>query len=185
MIFGYARVSTHEQDHALQLDALHKAGVEEVVTDTISGTKRERPGLDRLLDKVRAGDSIVVWRLDRLARSLTNLLELVDTLNKKGVSIRSLHEDINTASANGRLILHIFGALGEFEAALVKERTMAGLQAARAQGRKGGRKPSLNPEQRRMVRSLIKDGVPKTDICKQFGISRAALYRNLEAVDNV
>lgn len=180
MIFGYARVSTYEQDHTLQLDALHKAGVEEVITDTMSGTKRDRPGLTRLLDKVREGDVIVVWRLDRLARSLSNLLELVDTLNKKGVSLRSLHEEINTASANGRLILHIFGALGEFEASLVKERTTAALIAARERGRKGGRKPALTEEQRRMARAMIKDGIPKSDVAKHFGISRAALYRNLE-----
>lgn len=181
MIFGYARVSTHEQDHSLQLDALKAAGVEEVITDTISGTTKSRPGLERLLDKIREGDTIVVWRLDRLARSLSNLLELVDTLAKKGVAIRSLHEDINTGTANGRLILQIFGALGEFEAALVKERTMAGLEAARAQGRKGGRKKSLTPEQVRMAKVLIADGVPKTQVADQMNVSRATLYRNLEA----
>ncbi|MGL5285916.1 MAG: recombinase family protein [Aeromonas sp.] len=180
MIFGYARVSTTQQDPTLQIDALTAVGVDEIITDQISGTRRERPGLDRLLDKAREGDVVVVWRLDRLARSMKDLLELVETLKTKGVGLRSLHEDINTTTANGMLILHIFAALAQFEAALLKERTLAGLQAARAQGRIGGRKPALTPEQVKMVRAMQSAGISKMEICRQMGVARATLYRHLE-----
>lgn len=178
MIFGYARVSTVDQNHQLQIDALQAAGVDEIITDTISGGKKERPGLDRLLDKAREGDTVVVWRLDRLARSLSNLIQLVETLKGRGIGLRSLHEEINTNTANGRLMFHLFGALGEFEKSLILERTVAGLAAARADGRVGGRPPALNPEQSAMVRSL--HGTGETSVralCEQFGISRMTLYR--------
>lgn len=178
MIFGYARVSTADQNHQLQLDALQAAGVDEVITDTISGGKKERPGLDRLLDKAREGDVIVVWRLDRLARSLSNLLQLVETLQARGIALKSLHEEINTASANGRLMLHLFGALGEFEKSLILERSAAGLASAKAEGRVGGRPPALSPEQQAMIRSLHRSGeIPAKALWEQFGISRPTFYR--------
>lgn len=179
MIFGYARVSTSQQDHALQLDALKAAGVDEVITDTMTGTKTDRPGLDRLLDKAREGDTVVVWRLDRLARSMTNLLALVDTLQRRGVHLRSLHEEINTSTANGRLLLQFFGMMAEFEASLLKERTIAGLAAAKEQGRVGGRPRVMSDEQIAMASSLIAAGHNKTNVAKQLGVSRATLYRNL------
>lgn len=180
MIFGYARVSTNDQDHALQLDALNKHGVDEIITDTMTGTKRDRPGLDRLLDKAREGDQVVVWRLDRLARSTVDLLALVETFKQRGIGIKSLHEDISTTGASGKLVLTMFAAIAEFEAALLKERTMAGLAAAKAKGRVGGRPKSMTPEQIAMASDLVKAGHPKSEVAAMMQVSRATLYRNLE-----
>lgn len=180
MIFGYARVSTNEQDHALQLDALNKAGVDEVITDTMTGSKKDRPGLTRLLDKAREGDTVVIWRFDRLARSTVDLLGLVDDLQKRGIHLRSLHEGIDTSGATGRFFLTMFGALGEFERNLMIERVNAGIESAKAKGRVGGRPKSMTPEQIKMARDLVDAGHNKTDIAEQMGVSRATLYRNLE-----
>jgi DNA invertase Pin-like site-specific DNA recombinase len=178
---GYARVSTDDQDLALQLDALTSAGCEKIFRDTASGAKVARPGLTQVLDYVRDGDTLVVWRLDRLGRSLTQLIELMTKLDERGVGFRSLTEQIDTTTSGGKLIFHIFGALAEFERNLIRERTMAGLQAARARGRMGGR-PKLPETDRKiqMARQLHSD--PKNSIsaiCKTLGISRATLYRYL------
>src|ERR1700674_5889821 len=136
---GYARVSTDDQDLSLQLDALKAANCAKIFRDTASGAKADRPGLAQALEYVRAGDTLAVWRLDRLGRSLTQLTELMTRLDERGVGFRSLTEQIDTTTSGGKLIFHIFGALAEFERNLIRERTQAGLLAARARGRKGGR----------------------------------------------
>ncbi len=181
MIVGYARVSTDDQTLALQLDALQEAGCEKVFRDTISGAKTERPGLSKSLEHVRSGDMLLVWRLDRLGRSLSHLIELIQTLESRGVGFKSLTEQIDTTTSGGKLIFHIFGALAEFERNLIRERTMAGLAAARARGRKGGRPKKPNTDTKIvMARQLHVD--PKNsiaDICKTLGVSRATLYRYL------
>ena len=142
--FGYARVSTLEQDEALQHDALSAAGCERIFADKANGKLEHRPALDALLDQLRPGDVVVVWRLDRLGRSLRHLLETIADLEQRGVGFASLTENIDTSTPGGKLVFHLFGALAEFEAALIRERTMAGLAAARARGRVGGR-PTVGP----------------------------------------
>ena len=148
MLIGYARVSTEEQHLDLQRDALTQAGCERTFEDQRSGAKADRPGLLAALDYARRGDSVVVWRLDRLGRSLSDLITLVRRMDEEGIQLRSLTEGIDTSTINGKLTFHLFAALAEFERALVRERTRAGLDAARARGRKGGRKHRLTPERR-------------------------------------
>src|SRR5437867_1277944 len=145
MLIGYARVSTNEQNLDLQRDALRKAGVrsKNIFTDKITGTKAERPGLAEALSHLREGDTLVVWRLDRLGRSLKHLIETVTALHAQGVAFQSITENIDTSNPTGKLVFHIFGALAEFERSIIRERTIAGVSAARARGRKGGR-PKLN-----------------------------------------
>jgi len=139
MLIGYARVSTDDQNLDLQKDALKNAGCDKIYEDQISGAKADRPGLTTVLEYAREGDVIVIWRLDRLSRSLKDLIEMVTLLDSKGIGLKSIHESIDTSSSTGKLVFHIFGALAEFERNLIRERTQAGLQAARARGRKGGR----------------------------------------------
>src|SRR5215210_7981835 len=150
MLVGYARVSTYEQNLDLQLDALKNAGCDQSFKDIVSGTKDEREGLFQALQYVRSGDTIVVWRLDRLGRSLPHLIETIRELASRGIGFRSLTESIDTTTPNGKLVFHLFGALAEFERDLIRERSLAGLAAARARGRKGGRPrtTSLNDEQK-------------------------------------
>ncbi len=179
MLFGYARVSTQDQTLALQLDALKAAGCERFFKDIVSGKSAERPGLDEALLQLRAGDTLIVWRLDRLGRSLPHLIETITNLESQGIGFRSLTEQIDTTSSSGKLIFHIFGALAEFERYLIRERTQAGLQAARARGRLGGR-PRLDPNNKKaqLARSLHKDKSRSVnDICKVLHISRATFYR--------
>jgi len=145
-LIGYARVSTAEQDTALQTDALRKAGCERIFEDTVSGAKTDRPGLTAALAWLRDGDVLVVWRLDRLGRSMAHLIETVSALESRGVGLRSLTESIDTTTPGGLLIFHVFGALGQFERDLIRERTRAGLAAAAARGRKGGRKPVVTAD---------------------------------------
>jgi DNA invertase Pin-like site-specific DNA recombinase len=183
MRIGYARVSTNEQHLDLQRDALRNAGVsaKHLYTDTITGTKAERPGLAQALSHLREGDTLVVWRLDRFGRSLKHLIETVTALKQQHIAFHSITEHINTATATGQLVFHIFGALAEFERNLIKERTMAGLEAARARGRKGGR-PKLNPSLSTvaMAKKLYADKTNSiADICRTLHISRATLYRYL------
>jgi len=182
MKIGYARVSTFEQTLALQQDALAAANCERVFTDTISGSKSERPGLTETLDFLRPGDVLVVWRLDRLGRNLKMLIETLTALAERGIGFRSLTEQIDTTTPGGKLIFHVFGALAEFERDLIRERTQAGLAAARARGRKGGRPKKLGtPGEVAMARSLHNDHTNSIeDICKTLGISRATLYRSLD-----
>ena len=144
MIIGYARVSTHDQNLDSQLDALQKADCEQIFQEKITGKTKDRPELISCLKALRKGDVLVVWKLDRLARSLKDLVEIITDLNQREIGFKSLTEAIDTTSATGRLVFHIFGALAEFEHSLIRERTIAGLDAARARGRKGGRKPSMS-----------------------------------------
>lgn len=178
MLIGYARVSTPDQKLDLQQDALQQAGCERVFTDVASGSKTERPGLAEALAYARAGDTLVVWKLDRYGRSLPDLIAGVGQLQQRGVGFKSLHESIDTTSPAGKLIFHVFCALAEFERDLIKERTNAGLTAARARGRKGGRPRVLDDKQAAMVRSLFADpnNQPKV-ICESMGISLSTLYR--------
>ncbi len=176
MIIGYARVSTQDQNPQLQLDALSGATCEQVFHETATGVQRERPELIACLRTLRKGDSLVVWKLDRLARSLKDLVEIVHDLNQRGVGFRSLTESIDTTSSGGRLVFHIFGALAEFEHSLIRERTIAGLAAARARGRKGGRKHALSPTDVRKAAAMLSDAnITKAEIAKHFGVSRVTL----------
>lgn len=179
-LIGYARISTTDQDPALQLDALETAGCIKVFSDTASGSLDRRPELDRMLDQLRPGDTVVVWRLDRLGRSLKHLISLVENLESKSVGFRSLTESIDTTTAGGKLVFQIFGAMAEFERSIIRERTMAGLEAARARGRKGGRPTVMTPEKIKMARNLY-DSKEYTveSIAKELGVSRKTIYRHL------
>lgn len=177
MKIGYARVSTDDQNLALQRDALNASGCERIFEDTESGAKASRPGLLACLEFARPGDVVLVWRLDRLGRSLGDLVQLVTGLEKRGVEFASLTEKIETGSASGKLVFHLFAALAEFERTLIQERTTAGLAAARARGKLGGRKP-LAPEKVAAAKRLYADkNNSPAWICKTLGISRSSLYR--------
>jgi DNA invertase Pin-like site-specific DNA recombinase len=181
MIIGYGRVSTQDQNLALQQDALAAAGCEKIFTDTLSGAKADRPGLADALSHLREGDVLMVWRLDRLGRGLKQLIEIAQDLEKRGVGLRSLQEQIDTTTPGGKLVFHVFGALAEFERDLIRERTNAGLASARARGRLGGRKPVLTGRKAEMALTLYRDGkTPIADICTTLAVSRTALYRFLE-----
>jgi DNA invertase Pin-like site-specific DNA recombinase len=181
MLIGYARVSTTDQTLDLQKDALEKAGCSRIFTDTASGAKAERIGLDEALNYVRPGDTIVVWRLDRLGRSLRHLIETITGLNNRGVGFKSITESIDTTTSGGKLIFHIFGALAEFERDIIRERTQAGLNAARARGRLGGRPKALTPKKAQQALTLYNDKTNTIDeICKTLNISRATLYRYIK-----
>jgi DNA invertase Pin-like site-specific DNA recombinase len=178
MRIGYARVSTGEQKLDLQLDQLEEAGCERVYQEQISGAAESRPKLERCMEELREGDTLVVWRLDRFGRSLKDLVSKMEALEEKGVDFVSLTEGIDTTTAQGKLTFHIFGALAEFERELARERTMAGLRAARERGRTGGRPPALSEEDIPQVQALMRDeSVSTSDICERFDISRATLYR--------
>ena len=181
MLIGYARVSTHDQTLDLQLDALRKAGCEQLFTDTVSGGGAERPGLEDAYSHLRKGDILVVWRLDRLGRSLKHLIQTITDLDNRGIGFKSLTEQIDTTTSSGKLIFHIFGALAEFERDIIRERTEAGLAAARARGRLGGRRRTLAPKEIDMVKRLYADKTtPLKDICKSFNISRMTLWRYIK-----
>ena len=182
-LLGYARVSTQDQDPSFQLDALKAAGCIKVFQDRASGSLDRRPQLDRLMDQLRPGDTIVVWRLDRLGRSLKHLIALIEDLAEKGVGFRSLNEAIDTTTAGGKLIFSIFGALAEFERSLIRERTVAGLAAARARGRVGGRPPVMTPEKVKVARQLYDaQDLTVEEIAKTIGVSRKTVYRHLTKV---
>ena len=184
MRIGYARVSTQEQNLDLQKDALKRAGCEKIIEDIASGKTENRSGLDRTRELLRAGDVLVVWRLDRLGRSLKNLIELLTELEKQEIGFHSLQESIDTTSPGGKLVFHIFGALAEFERNLIRERTRAGLEAARARGRKGGRPKKLNAQQRALAIDLYSQKKFSIDeICLTVGISKPTLYAYIRKQD--
>ena len=180
MLIGYARVSTDDQNLHMQEDALKSAGCEEIYTDVASGVKTARPGLHTALSHLRKGDTLVVWKLDRLGRSLTHLIQTIKELNEKGIGFKCLQESIDTTTSGGQLIFHIFGALAQFERELIKERTHAGLKAARVRGRLGGRPSVLNKYKINKLKEHYKKGdLSINEICKLFGITKPTLYRYL------
>lgn len=185
MIIGYARISTAEQVFDLQLDALKAAGVQQVYKDTASGAKTDRPGLEQLMSVVRPGDIVVVWKLDRLGRSLKHLINLIDEFHQRGINFRSLSEGIDTRTPAGKMVFQIFGAVAEFERSLIVERTNAGLSAARSRGKSGGRPKGLTKKAEQtshIAASLYQERKLSTrEICEQLNISSATLYRYLRA----
>lgn len=179
-LIGYARVSTIDQNPALQHDALYKIGCDPVFSDHASGTLAERPGLTRALAELRPGDTLVVWKLDRLGRSLRHLVDTVEALRKQDVSFRSLQDSIDTTTASGRFVFHVFCALADFERDLIHERTLAGLAAARARGRVGGRPTKLTARKLETARNLrAAGGMTMQEIADVVGVSRGTLYRHL------
>ena len=180
MFIGYARVSTQDQDLALQLDALREAGCERVFTEKASGAQRERPQLRAALSYMRAGDTLVVWKLDRLARSLKQLIETVESLGERSFGLRSLTEAIDTTTSGGRLVFHLFASLAEFERSIIRERTLAGLAAARARGRMGGRPRSLSAQDVTIAKALLRDPeITMDQVAQRLGVAPATLYRHL------
>jgi DNA invertase Pin-like site-specific DNA recombinase len=181
MLIGYGRVSTDDQKLDLQIDALKKVGCERIFTDRTSGAKAERPGLTQALEMCRAGDTLVVWRLDRLGRSVKNLINLAETLKEYGVGLMSISEAIDTSSPGGQLVFHLFGALAEFERNLIKERVNAGLSAARARGRVGGRPKLLDAKKQQLAVDLYaarKHSIK--EICEMMSVSKTTLYKYLD-----
>jgi DNA invertase Pin-like site-specific DNA recombinase len=182
MLIGYARVSTDDQNLDLQHDALTKAGCEKVFDDKISGARDDRPGLSDALSHLRAGDCLVVYKLDRLGRTMRSLIDLVAQLQRRGVDFRTLAgaTQIDTSTAQGRFFFHVLAALAEMERDLIRERTMAGLAASRARGRKGGRKPKLTAGQIATARRLIADpNVTISEVAASLGVNRSTIYRSL------
>jgi DNA invertase Pin-like site-specific DNA recombinase len=176
-IIGYARVSTFEQTLDLQRDALHEAGASCTYEDKASGKSADRPELVHCLKALRDGDTLVVWRLDRLGRNLQDLIHIVNDLEERNVKFRSLKESIDTNGPAGKLVFHMFAALAQFERELVRERTLAGLEAARARGRRGGRPCALDPAQRKAALALMRNrDMSVVEISRQFGVSRSTLY---------
>ena len=179
-LHGYARISTSEQDPALQRDALVAAGCARVVTDVASGSRDDRPQLGALLEALLPGDTLVVWRLDRLGRSLRHLINTVTALDERGVGFRSLQESIDTTTPGGRLVFHLFGALAQFERELIRDRTLAGLEAARSRGRSGGRPPAMTPSKLRQAERMHADKRPVSEIAAVLGVGRTTVYRHLQ-----
>ena len=181
MKIGYARVSTIDQSLDLQNDGLEKAGCEKIFTDHgVSGAKTERPGLDKALDQIRKGDTLVIWKLDRLGRSLSHLLSIIEGLKKKGAHFASIQDAFDTSTASGKMVFSVIGAMAEYEKNLTRERTMAGLASARARGRKGGRPKQLDDGQVRVAITLAEAGeLMINEICEQVGCSRSTYYRQV------
>lgn len=181
MLIGYARISTHDQNLDLQLEALAKAGCQKVFEDKISGTRAERPGLAKALEMLREGDTLVVWKLDRLGRSVKQLVDLVGGLHKQGVQFKSLTDAIDTGTSSGRFFFHVMASLAEMERELTVERTRAGLEIARQLGRKGGRKRQMTDSKIESAKKLLANGVPPKDVAKNLGVSVPTLYRWIPA----
>jgi len=177
---GYVRVSKREQNPDLQRRELEAAGCEKIFEEKISSREQTRPQLEAAMDYCREGDVLVVWKLDRLGRSIKELIELVNELKDRGVGFRSLRESLDTTTPGGKLVFHVFAAMAEFERDVIRERTMAGLEAARARGRKGGRKPVMDERKISLASKLMRDrNTPISDVCEAVGVSRATLYRYL------
>lgn len=182
MLIGYARISTRDQKPHLQLDALREAGCGRIFEETASGAQRARPALSAALDFMRVGDSLVVWKLDRLARSTRQLLETVEALEQRGIGLKVLTQNMDTTSAGGRLIFIVFSAIAEFEREMIRERTRAGLDAARSRGRKGGRPRALSEKDLKQARALLADAeITVEDVARRLGVGPSTLYRYLPA----
>ena len=181
MLIGYARVSTQDQNLDLQIDALKKAGCKKIFDDKISGGRADRPGLAKVLEILREGDTLVVWKLDRLGRSVKNLVDLVNELHKQRVQFKSLTDAIDTGTASGRFFFHVMASLAEMERELTVERTRAGLEVARLLGRKGGRKRQMTDSKIASAKKLLTNGVPPRDVAKNLGVSVPTLYRWIPA----
>ena len=180
MLIGYARVSTDEQDHALQLDALNRIGCERIFIETGSGSRTDRPELAKALDMIREGDCLAVWRLDRAARSLKQLIEIAAILRQRGATLRSINESIDTSTANGRFLFHILGSLAEMELEIIRERTRAGLAGAAARGRKGGRPRALDDAKIRAAKAMMMSSdLTTTEIARQLSVAPSTLFRHL------
>lgn len=177
MIIGYARVSTNDQNLDAQTDTLKAAGCDRIYSEKITGGRRDRPELDRILDQLRAGDVVTVTKYDRLARSLRDLLEIIEAIEKQGAGFRSLAEDIDTTTPAGRLVFHVFASVAQFERERISERTLEGLEAARRRGRVGGRPKALSKAQRDEVRSMLDDGRGVSEIAQLFHVSNSTIRR--------
>ena len=182
MLIGYARVSTQDQNSQLQLDALEKAGCERIFEEKASGAQRERPALKEAIAFLREGDTLVVWKLDRLARSLRQLIDTIEVLEERGIGFRSVTENIDTTTSGGRLVFHIFGALAEFERSIIRERTTAGLASARARGRLGGRPRAMSPDDIAVAKTLLANPeISVKEIARRQGVSVSTLYKHIPA----
>lgn len=181
MLIGYARVSTRDQNLELQIEALTKAGCSKIFEDKITGSRAERPGLANVLQMLREDDTLVVWKLDRLGRSVKNLVDLVGELHKQGVQFKSLTDAIDTGTPSGRFFFHVMASLAEMERELTIERTRAGLEVARQLGRKGGRKRLMTDSKIESAKKLLDNGVPPRDVAKNLGVSVPTLYRWIPA----
>jgi DNA invertase Pin-like site-specific DNA recombinase len=181
MLIGYARVSTTDQNLDLQIDALTKVGCEKIFEDKISGTRADRPGLARAMELLRKDDTLVVWKLDRLGRSVKNLVDLVADLQKQGIHFKSLTDSIDTGTPSGRFFFHVMASLAEMERELTAERTRAGLEVARQLGRKGGRKRQMTDSKIESAKKLLANGIPPRDVAANLGVSVPTLYRWIPA----
>jgi DNA invertase Pin-like site-specific DNA recombinase len=177
---GYARVSTQEQDLALQLDALAKEGCEKIFQEKASGAQRDRPELKAALGYMRKGDTLVVWKLDRLARSMKQLIETIESFQERGIGLKSVQDPIDTSSPSGKLVFHIFAALAEFERGVIRERTTAGLRAARERGRVGGRPPALSGKDLQAAKAMLKDSdITVAAVARRLNVAESTLYRHI------
>ncbi|MEI6828128.1 MAG: recombinase family protein [Desulfuromonadales bacterium] len=181
MLIGYARVSTQDQNLELQFEALNKSGCKKIFEDRVSGSRAERPGLNKLLEILRDGETLVVWKLDRLGRSVKNLVDLVGELHKQGVQFKSLTDAIDTGTPSGRFFFHVMASLAQMERELTIERTRAGLEVARQLGRKGGRKRQMTDSKIESAKKLLANGIPPRDVAKNLGVSIPTLYRWIPA----
>ena len=180
MLIGYARVSTQDQKPKLQIDALKEADCEKIFREKASGAQRDRPQLAAAIDYMRKGDTLVVWKLDRLARSVKQLIETVEQLDARKIGLRSLTEQLDTTTSGGKLVFHIFAALAEFERSIIRERTMAGLAAAKAQGKSGGRPPALTEKDLQMAKALLSDpAITMNEVARRLEVAPSTLYRHM------
>ena len=184
MLIGYARVSTRDQNLELQQEALVKAGCQKIFDDKVSGTRIDRPGLAKAIEILREDDTLVVWKLDRLGRSVKQLVNLVGELHKRGIQFKSLTDAIDTGTPSGRFFFHVMASLAEMERELIVERTRAGLEMAKQLGRKGGRKPKMTSSKIESAKKLLSSGVPPKDVAKNLGVSIPTLYRWLPASEH-
>lgn len=184
MIFGYARVSTKKQSLDMQLDELKRYGCEEIITEKESGAKKDRKELQLLLSKLRKDDTLVVYKLDRLGRTMHQLVNLLQEFNEKGIHFVSIKDGIDTSTTMGRFLFHIFGAMAEMEREVINERVISGVAAAKARGREGGRKKAHTPQQIQGMMEMLASGKTKVEVCEMFDVARATLYRYIKEHDS-